>query len=258
MTSPRPALHRTLGTLGALGAGRAARTFSALGARLAPHLHRHRWWLAVAGFVAYEAALHHAAHVQGGEVGALMLGAAPFVLALFAVLRSRGWHRPALAAVVLAFACLWIWRAPLALHYGWTYFLQHFGANAALAILFGRTLAAGRTPLCTRFAAAVRGTLPADAVLYTRRVTQAWTLFFVIVAGISAVMFAAGPMPAWSNFANVATPLLVVLMFVAEAACRRVALPEIGGGGMLASVREAVHGYRLVMTADADRAGLLR
>lgn len=223
-----------------------------------PLIRRQGWMFAVAGFVAYEAALRYAAHRPGGEVGALMLGAAPFVLALFAALMSRGWRMPALVAVLLACAGLWIWRAPLALHYGWTYFLQHFGANAALGVMFGRTLAPGRTPLCTQFAAAVRGgVLPDEAVRYTLRVTQAWTLFFVVVAGVSAILFAAAPMPVWSNFANGATPVLIGLMFVAEAACRRVALPHLGSGGVMGSMQEAVRGYQAVMTERA-RAGVVR
>ncbi len=44
---------------------------------------------------------------------------------------------------------------------------------------------------------------------YTRRVTQAWTLFFTATAMVSVALFAIAPMPAWSTFANLGTPALV-------------------------------------------------
>ncbi|WER48173.1 acyl carrier protein [Cupriavidus sp. WKF15] len=217
----------------------------------APLLQRVSWMAAPVGFVAYESALHHAAHTPGAEVSALWLGLAPFLLiALVAAWRSA----PRLPWLLLLAACglaLWVGRMPLAAHFGWTYFLQHFGANAALAAMFGRTLRPGGMPLCTEFAAAVHGPLTPDMRRYTRRVTQAWTLFFALTAAASLVLFALAPMPAWSTFANLGTPALVALMFVAEAACRRVVLPAAQHTGVL----DAVRGYRAVMTERASRAG---
>jgi len=219
-----------------------------------PLAQRYGWVAAVAGFVTYEAALHHAAHQPGAEITALLLGAAPFLLLAITAARHPAWRVPALLAVALAAAALWTWRAPLALHFGWTYFLQHFGMNAALAAMFGRTLRRGHTPLCSQFAAAVRGPLSPELQRYTRRVTQAWTLFFALTAAVSAVLFAAAPMTTWSNFANLGTPVLVALMFVAESACRRLAMPGMAHAGVL----EAVRGYRAVMEKRAEQAGLLR
>ena len=214
-----------------------------------PLLQRVGWIAAPVGFLAYESALHHAAHTPGGEVGALMLGLAPFVLiALAAAWRSAA-RLPWLLLLAACGAALWVGRIPLAAHFGWTYFLQHFGANAALAAMFGRTLRQG-TPLCTEFAAAVHGPLTPEMRHYTRRVTQAWTLFFALTATASLVLFALAPMPAWSTFANLGTPVLIAAMFVAEAACRRAVLPAAKGG-----VLDAVRGYRAVMTERASRAG---
>lgn len=121
---------------------------------------RHGWIAAVAAFVAYESALHHAAHQPGAEVAALWLGAAPFLLIGFlACLRTWG-RLPAMAALLAACAALWIWRMPLAAHFGWTYFLQHAGINAALGVMFALSLRPGRTPLCTQIATAIHGQLP--------------------------------------------------------------------------------------------------
>jgi uncharacterized membrane protein len=210
---------------------------------------RHGWIAAVAGFVAYEVALHAAAQHPDTQVAALCLGAAPFLLIALAAacrhLGRLGW--PALAALATACVGLWAARDALSHYFGWTYFLQHAGANAGLALMFGTTLRRGQTPLCAQFAAAMRGPLPPHAARYTRRVTQAWTLFFAGTAFVSAVLFAVAPMAVWSDFANLATPLLVALMFIAEATCRRAALPELAGGGVM----EAIRGYQAVM---ADRA----
>lgn len=216
-----------------------------------PLLQRVGWIAAPVGFLAYESALHHAAHTPGGEVGALMLGLAPFVLmALAAAWRSAA-RLPWLLLLAACGAALWAGRIPMAAHFGWTYFLQHFGVNAALATMFGRTLRRDGTPLCSEFAAAVHGPLTPDMRDYTRRVTQAWTLFFALTAAVSLILFALAPMPAWSTFANLGTPLLVALMFVAEAACRRALLPAAKHTGVL----DAVRGYRAVMTQRASRGG---
>lgn len=215
---------------------------------------RHGWIAAVAGFVVYESALHRAAHQPGAEVAALLLGAAPFLLIGFLALRRAGGRIPALLGLLAACAALWIWRAPLAGHFGWTYYLQHAGINAALGAMFALSLRPGRMPLCTQIAIAIHGQLPPGHAHYTRRVTQAWTLFFAVMVGVSTLLFVLAPVAAWSGFANLATPLLIALMFLAEAVCRRIAFPRMRHGGLL----DAVHGYRAVMAARAGRPGLPR
>lgn len=220
----------------------------------APSWRRHAWIGAVAGFVAYESALHRAAHQPGAEVAALWLGAAPFLLIGFLGCRRLAGRIPALLALLAACAALWLWRAPLAGHFGWTYYLQHAGANAALGAMFALSLRRGHTPLCTQIATAIHGTLSAAHARYTVRVTQAWTLFFAAMVGASTLLFVLAPVAAWSSFANLATPLLIALMFAGEAVYRRIAFPDMRHGGLL----DAVHGYRALMAARAAHAGLPR
>ncbi|NSX15231.1 acyl carrier protein [Cupriavidus taiwanensis] len=220
----------------------------------APSWRRHAWIGAVAGFVAYESALHRAAHQPGAEVAALWLGAAPFLLIGFLGCRRLAGRIPALLALLAACAALWLWRAPLAGHFGWTYYLQHAGANAALGAMFALSLRRGHTPLCTQIATAIHGTLSAAHARYTVRVTQAWTLFFAAMVGVSTLLFVLAPVAAWSSFANLATPLLIALMFAGEAVYRRIAFPDMRHGGLL----DAVHGYRALMAARAAHAGLPR
>lgn len=215
---------------------------------------RHGWIGAIAGFVVYESALHRAAHQPGAEVAALFLGAAPFLLIGFLACRRAVGRTPALVGLLAACAALWIWRAPLAGHFGWTYYLQHAGINAALGAMFALSLRHGKTPLCTQIATAIHGPLCAAHTRYTVRVTQAWTLFFAATAGVSTLLFVLAPIATWSSFANLATPLLIALMFLGEAVCRRIAFPGMHHGGLL----DAVHGYRAVMAARAGRPGLPR
>ncbi len=214
-------------------------------------LRRYGWVIVAALFASYEYALHRVAQQPGAQVAGLLLGAAPFVLLALSFSWRSGWRLPLLILLGLACAGLWLLRAPLSLHFGWTYYLQHMGANTALGLMFGRSLRRGQTPLCTQFAAIVRGPLSPALKRYTRAITLAWTLFFAVMATVSTALFALAPIATWSTFANLCSPLLVALMFVAEAGCRRFALPGLAHAG----VREAIQGYRAAMAA---RAGLSR
>jgi uncharacterized membrane protein len=193
--------------------------------------------LVAAGIVAYQLAAHHAVATPGEHGLGLMLVIVPLLIfALSAAARSpwRAWLLPLWALVC---AGLWTMRASLTQHFGWGLYLEHVAFNLALAWMFGRTLAAGREPLCTHFARMVHGTLEPRVERYTRRVTLAWTLLFVGVALVSTILFATASIVAWSTFANYLALPLVALMFVAEYGCRRIALPDMQQSGVLASVR---------------------
>ena len=88
------------------------------------------------------AGAHYAAATPGAHgFGLAMALVPPLLLALGAALRSphRAWLVPAwlLAATVQAA------RVPLARHFEWGLYLEHASFNLAMALLFGRTLAAG-------------------------------------------------------------------------------------------------------------------
>ncbi|OJA95211.1 hypothetical protein [Burkholderia ubonensis] len=206
--------------------------------------------LAVGAVVAYQAGAHYAAATPGAHgFGLAMALVPPLLLALGAALRSprRAWLVPAWA---LAAAALWAAREPLARHFGWGLYLEHASFNLAMALLFGRTLAAGQTPLCTRFAAMIHGAVTPAIARYTRQITIAWTLFFVAIAAVSTLLFATVPIVAWSTFANYLSLPLVAVMFAAEHACRRFALPHEPRPRML----DAVRAYRQATGARASHA----
>lgn len=195
--------------------------------------------LAVAGVIAYQLLAHRAVATPGEEgLGLAMALLPPLVLALGAAAGSprRAWLLPLWALTVGA---LWSARTPLAYRFEWGLYLEHVSFNLGLALLFGRTLAAGREPLCTQFARTMRGggPLPRAIVRYTRRITLAWTLFFVAIAAVSTLMFAFAPIVAWATFANYVALPLVGAMFAAEHACRALALPHEPRARMLDAVR---------------------
>ncbi|KFX26368.1 membrane protein [Ralstonia solanacearum] len=204
----------------------------------------------VLAVVAYQVGAHYAAATPGAHGFGLALAIVPLLaIALVAAVRSA--HRARLLPLwALVCAALWLARALLARHFEWGLYLEHVSFNLMMAFVFGRTLAAGREPLCTQFAAILHDPLTPEVARYTRQITVAWTLFFVGMAAISTLLFAMAPIVTWSTFANYLALPLVGAMFVAESACRRIVLPPAQRAGLLASVRA----YRQSMHARAGRA----
>lgn len=192
----------------------------------------------VALIVGYEAGAHHAVSTPGLERLGLALVLAPALALTFGIAARSPRRALALPLLAIAAAALWLTRGALVRHYEWGLFLEHVMFNGALGYLFGRTLAPGREPLCSQFAAMARGSpLIPEIAAYTRLVTAAWTLFFAGVVGISTLLFATASIEAWSTFANYLTLPLAALMFVVEHACRRFALPGVRSSSMIESIR---------------------
>ncbi|MFY9329514.1 MAG: hypothetical protein WAO76_16075 [Georgfuchsia sp.] len=142
----------------------------------------------------------------------------------------------ALTLTVLA-VMFWAWPS-LQRHLGWTYYLQHLGVMLFGALAFGHTLTGSHTPLCTRFAGYLHETLSPALLRYTRQVTMAWSLFFVVMAIVSTLLFFS-PLPwaVWSAFDTLLTLPLVGLMFVAEYAMRRLVIPQEPRMGITSAYR---------------------
>jgi uncharacterized membrane protein len=180
----------------------------------------------------------HAALLQRlpARVGALV-SVIPLVL-IFAWLVRRSRRRAAaLLAAGAALAAGIVFWDELVANYPSLFFAEHAGTNLALAILFGRTLAAGQEPLVARFARIVHGTIPPEVERYSRRVTIAWTVFFGTLFTLSCVLYLGGWIAAWSSLANIATPVLVCTMFLVEYAVRVRALPHWEQAGIFGGVR---------------------
>jgi uncharacterized membrane protein len=193
--------------------------------------------LGAAASVAF-ALLAHAAFVTdlSPAVGAA-LSLVP--LAAFAAFVLRPARSPAMALAVAAAAAAALWSgwSTLERHFPDLFFLEHAGVNLLLATIFGRTLVAGREPLCTRFARLLHRHLPPEVERYTRGVTIAWTLFFVAVFTASCILYAGHFLAAWSLLANILSPVLVGAMFAVEYAIRLRALPHWERVGVLGGIR---------------------
>lgn len=154
------------------------------------------------------------------------------MLPMAALAVAAGWasraRYVALSACAIALVLLVLNLQRLQDHAAFFYFIQHVGAMGALGLTFGATLWAGpERAFCSRIAAFVMpGRLDADYLLYTWKVTLAWTIFFALSGAVSVVLFCWGSVVWWSFFANVLTPVLVGAMFVAEYGIRLVALPS--------------------------------
>ncbi len=184
------------------------------------------------------ALLAHLAIVQRfpRAVGAV-ISLVPAALLLGWMLRRSARRALVWGAALLAGAAVWIGWEPLQRHFPDLFFVEHVGSNLALAFVFGRTLAAGREPLCTRFARLMHETLPPEVVRYTRGITVAWTIFFVVLATVSVALYAGGFLAAWSMLATLLSPVLLALMFVGEYAVRLRALPHWERVGVLSGIR---------------------
>ncbi len=117
------------------------------------------------------------------------------------------------------------------------YLLQEGGFYSLMAASFGMSLLGRRVALCTQLADKVHGPLTPQEVRYTRRVTAAWALFFILITGATFGLFLFAPLHIWSLFANFCVLPLIGLMFVGEYAVRRRALPQVPRRGILAAVR---------------------
>jgi len=118
-------------------------------------------------------------------------------------------------------------------------------------VMFGRSLARGREPLCTHWANRVQGPLSPPLERYTRQVTVAWTLFFALLTAAQVLLFLLAPLPVWSTFANFFCLPLVAAMFIGEYLVRSQLLPDIDH----ASILDGVRAFLGAAAPDAVRRG---
>jgi len=104
--------------------------------------------------------------------------------------------------------------------------LDHLSGNLALAVLFGRSLRPGRKPLVSWFAEHLHAPLTQLQSRYTRRVTAAWTLNFLLVAAVSALLYFSTSFAHWTEFAWFSALPLSLFWFLLEFVCRCVVIPK--------------------------------
>ena len=142
----------------------------------------------------------------------------------------------ALAALAAAALVVQAWRGD-GLAVGSIYVAQHVSIHVLLAFVFGLTLQAGREPLVTALARRVHASLTPAMAAYTRKVTLAWTVYFVAMAALSIALYSLAPFDAWATFANLVTPLAILVMFVGEYLLRYRLHPEFERATLAQAVR---------------------
>jgi uncharacterized membrane protein len=196
--------------------------------------------LAGALAVAYTVFAHYASATPGIGPWTILLAAAPMAVVGFSLGRQSGrgvflWL-VAMAAIAAAVVLAWAWPT---LHnpIGWLYFVQHVSFNGVLAMIFGRSLLGQREPLVTVFAYLIHEAMTPELLRYTRQVTLAWTLFFLVSTVLSILLFVLAPIAGWSTFANLFGLPSVAAMFIVENEVRKRVLPPRDHVGIFAAVR---------------------
>jgi uncharacterized membrane protein len=187
--------------------------------------------------VAYSLLSHYSnSHLQARDL-ATGLALAP-ILILGAVLVSRALGFLAcLLALGIALYLLRDYWSLFKQNFGLLYFAQQFGFYGLMAFTFGITLVKPRVPLCTLLADRVHGPLSPAEIRYTRQVTGAWTLFFILNMMVTLLLFEFATLKIWSFFVNFLSLPLVALMFAGEFAVRRRVLPQVQGSGLIATLK---------------------
>jgi uncharacterized membrane protein len=193
---------------------------------------------AVAVFlIAYAALSHYSnSNPQAHDLGAALALAPLLAIGFVLIWRWSGALAGLLAAAAAAFLVHHYW--PLfTRNFSIVYLIQQCGFYAIMAFGFGRSLLKGRVPLCTQLADKIHGPLSAAELRYTRKVTIAWVVFFLLNMAVSGVLFAFAPLRIWSLFSNFLSLPLILLMFGAEYAVRRRALPQVQTSSLIATLR---------------------
>ncbi len=122
------------------------------------------------------------------------------------------------------------------------YLLQHAGIHAALGVAFAATLRAGQVPMITRVALRVHGGhMPEAKHVYTRHVTTIWVVYFAAMVVASLALYAWAPWAWWSAFANLVTPVAMLLLLVGEWRLRYWLHPEFERVPIATAVRAFRH-----------------
>ena len=121
---------------------------------------------------------------------------------------------------------------------------EHVAIHVVLALAFGLSLRPGVQPLITRAAERLHGSLTPTKERYTRRLTLAWSIYFVAMAIVSIAVHACLPFRLWALYANVGTPLALAAMFAGESWLRRRLHPEFertSPRDMIGAFRQSFH-----------------
>jgi len=172
--------------------------------------------LVVPGCIGYQLLVHSAIMAEQSGYVRVVLAFLPLLALGWWIARYAQHKLPWTLFLLAAGASIYLIEHETRLGLAAAYGIPHIAIYLSLLWLFGRTLARGREPLITGFARRVHGTLPPEMETYTRRLTRAWCVFFLMQAATSAALLTWATLDTWSLFVNVLNLPLVVLMFALE------------------------------------------
>jgi uncharacterized membrane protein len=188
-------------------------------------------------FIAYSVLSHYSnLNPQALDLRTLLALAPMLTLGLVLLWRWSG----ALIALLAAAATAYVLRAfwpPLTQNFSIVYLVQQAGFYSIMAFSFGRSLLNDRVPLCTQLADRIHGPLSPLELRYTRSVTVAWVIFFLLNLAATFLLYRFASLRIWSLFVNFCSLPLILLMFVAEYLVRRRVLPQVQRNGLIATLR---------------------
>jgi uncharacterized membrane protein len=192
--------------------------------------------------IGYAALSYYSASSPDAKGLGAALSVAP-VLLIGLILAWR-WARPLTALVLAVASCTLLYRYWPAVerNYEWADLVQQCGVYGLIAATFARSLLAGRVPICTQLAITMHGVLTPAEIVYTRRATVAWVVFYILITAAILVLFFVAPLRVWSLFVNFAAIGLMIIMGVADHALRRRFLPRHPAGGIVAIIQRALIG----------------
>lgn len=161
--------------------------------------------------VAYVAALHLSIAFKSPGLQAVALGILGLVVLYAPLMKRRYWAWLLLSAwIAITLMMANSWSAKLLL------FMPSVLMPLLMLLVFAPTLAPGRTAMITSVAAAIRGDMPADLAIYTRRVTQMWTAVFLLMTVLHLVLAIWASAELWSLVSNFISYLVVAAIFLLE------------------------------------------
>ena len=168
-------------------------------------------------FIVYQLVIHRITAYEALTPAVVALVLLPFCLvSAWAISLELGWR-----AALMIISCLVALGVLLVNQFGLPnpaiiLGLPHLVTNLFLMWFFAHTLRSGRKPLITSIAERIHGSLTVELQAYTRRVTWAWSVFFVLQTLASISLYHFAPLRIWSLFITMLNAPLIILMFVGE------------------------------------------
>ena len=185
---------------------------------------------------------HIALTSEGGQQWAALIAIVPisvwWLKALFAKDASTVRRCTILLIGVIGGGLSWWFWSRWVGYAEWVYLLQSVGSMLLMASVFGVSLTMKEGDWVTRLATIIHGgSLPPEIARYTRSVTIAWTLFFLLMAATSMTLFASGQREWWSAFINLLSWPLVAAAFLVEYGVRKILHPNFEHVSFLTTVQ---------------------